>query len=266
MTYEHLNELLKAGRLGAAIEQCTQAVKASPADTNRRRVLFYLLCFMGEYQRAEQQLAVIEVQDASAAIDVTAYKKLLEAEVVRAQLFTKGVWPAFLSGIPDYVEIHLEAVCCLQGQRFEEAKNLVEKASEIRPAFSGELNGQRFEDFQDSDDLLGPVLETIVAGRYTWIPLEQVKSLSISTPTTLSDSLWVAALMVLRNGMEVEVFVPVRYIGSHTSDDERIRLGRATNWQLVGGRELIRGLGQRRFFADTAEYALLDVRTLTFDG
>lgn len=266
MTNEQLNELLRVGRLSAAIEQCTQGVKAAPTDTNQRRTLFCLLCFTGEYQRAEQQLAVIEAQDSSAVMEVTICKKLLAAEAVRAQLFTKGVPPAFLSGIPDYVELHLEAVRCLKGQQFEEAKKLVEKASEIRPAFPGELNGQRFEDFQDSDDLLGPILETIVAGRYTWIPLEQVKCLSISTPTTLSDSLWISVLVRFRNGMEVEVLVPVRYIGSHTSDDERIRLGRATTWELVGDRELARGMGQRRFFADTTEYALLDARTLTFDG
>ena len=46
-------ELLKAGHLLAAVEQLNQEVRARPTDIQRRTVLFELLCFAGDWQRAD---------------------------------------------------------------------------------------------------------------------------------------------------------------------------------------------------------------------
>ena len=61
-------ELLDAGKLSAAIEQLNKEVKARPADGRLRIFLFELVCFAGDYQRADRQLEVIGHQITSAKL------------------------------------------------------------------------------------------------------------------------------------------------------------------------------------------------------
>ncbi|MDQ2667033.1 MAG: tetratricopeptide repeat protein, partial [Gemmatimonadota bacterium] len=55
----HARELFKAGRLDDAIEALGVEVRDNPTDAQRRAFLFELLCFAGNYDRAEKQLTVI---------------------------------------------------------------------------------------------------------------------------------------------------------------------------------------------------------------
>jgi type VI secretion system protein ImpE len=55
-------ELLDAGKLAGAIEAATAEVKANPTDVPRRTTLFELLCFAGDWDRAEKQIDVIGQQ------------------------------------------------------------------------------------------------------------------------------------------------------------------------------------------------------------
>ena len=64
-------ELFDAGKLREAIDAATAEVKASPTDTRRRTFLFELLCFAGEWDRAEKQIDVIGQQSVQAALAVT---------------------------------------------------------------------------------------------------------------------------------------------------------------------------------------------------
>ena len=148
-------ELLDAGKLAAAIEQVTQDVKAHPADVQLRTFLFELLCFAGDHERAEKQLEVIGHQSATAEVGVAAYRSILKAEAARSRLFSDGLKPAFLLDPPAYLRLHLDAVNRLREDRPEEAKGLVEEATELRPSLTGRLDGQAFVDFGDTDDLLG---------------------------------------------------------------------------------------------------------------
>jgi protein involved in temperature-dependent protein secretion len=52
-------ELLDRSELDAAIAAQTQEVKANPGDPARRTFLFELLCFTGDWDRAEKQVDVL---------------------------------------------------------------------------------------------------------------------------------------------------------------------------------------------------------------
>jgi type VI secretion system protein ImpE len=60
---EQAKELVQGGLLHAAIENVTQAVKHDPTDVMLSTVLFELLCFAGDWDRAEKQLDVIGHQE-----------------------------------------------------------------------------------------------------------------------------------------------------------------------------------------------------------
>ncbi|MEJ7712173.1 MAG: hypothetical protein WKF84_20505 [Pyrinomonadaceae bacterium] len=80
-------EMFKAGQLSAAIEELTREVKASPSDTQLRTFLFELLCFAGDWDRADKQLDVIGHQSMQSEIGVQTYRNITKAERDRERLF-----------------------------------------------------------------------------------------------------------------------------------------------------------------------------------
>ena len=52
-------ELFDAGKVREAAKEITNFLRDHPMDTASRTFLFELLCFSGEYVRAEKQLSVL---------------------------------------------------------------------------------------------------------------------------------------------------------------------------------------------------------------
>jgi len=258
-------ELLEAGNLAAAIEQLNHEVSAHPTDSHRRTFLFELLCFAGDYQRATRQLDVLGHQSATAEVGVQVYRNALAAEEARHRLFTQGLQPHFLFPPPPYMHFHLEAVNHLRQNQPAEARAFLEQSERSQPHLSGQMAGQAFGDFRDSDDLLGPFLEVFVQNNYVWLPLAQIKHLTIPPPKRLRDLLWLPATLEAHSGPVGAVFLPVLYAGSSAHADDQIKLGRMTDWQDVG-EGLARGIGQHVFLMDSNDRALLEVREIAFDS
>jgi type VI secretion system protein ImpE len=256
-------ELLDAGHLLAAIEQLNQEVRSHPTDSRLRTFLFELLCFAGDYERAERQLEVIGQQSAPAEVGVQVYRNILTAEQTRRRLFLDGLRPNFLFDPPAYTHLHLEAVNRLRERRPAEAKALLERSEGARPLLEGRLEDHVFGDFCDADDLLGPFLEVIVNGNYAWLPFEHVSHLTISPPRRLRDLLWIPAILESHLGAVGEVFLPVLYVGSSEHGNDHVRLGRMTDWKAVG-EGLALGVGQRLFLVDGVERPMLEVREVAF--
>jgi type VI secretion system protein ImpE len=257
-------ELLDAGHLSAAIEQLSQELRAHPTDSRRRTFLFELLSFAGEYERAARQLDVIGHQSATAEVGVQVYRNILTAEQSRGRLFADGLRPDFLFDPPAYTHLHLEAVNRLRENRPIEAKALLDQSERDRPQLEGRIEGQPFTDFRDADELLGPFLEVIVHANYIWLPFEHIGILTLSPPKRLRDLLWLPARIESPLGAVGEVFLPVLYAGSSTHADDRVRLGRMTDWKPVEDGPVL-GVGQRLFLVDDDERALLEVKEVAFE-
>ena len=71
--------------------------------------------------------------------------------------------------------------------------------------------------------------------------------------------------MVVTGGPDGEVYLPTLYAGSHTSDDEEVRLGRTTEWNGDDG-EPIRGTGQRIYLMGDKDCPIMEVTTLEFSS
>jgi len=256
-------ELLKAGHLAAAVEQLNQEVRSRPSDLQRRTFLFELLCFTGDYQRAERQLDVLGHQSATAEIGVQVYRHILTAEQARQRLFSEGLQPNFLFPPPSYVHLHLEALQQLCEHQPAGVVALLDQSYRSQPLRTGILTGQPFTAWRDGDDLLAPFLEVIVHNKYVWLPFDQIKRLHITTPKRLRDLLWIPATLEARSGPVGEVFLPVLYPDSHRHTDERVKLGRMTEW-IDMGEGVTLGAGQHLFFIDGQDRGILEVRDIEF--
>lgn len=256
-------ELLEANQLSAAVAELTQEVKHHPADSRLRTFLFEVLCFSGDFERAERQLDVIGHQDEKTGIGVEVYRNLIRAESARKKLFDQGLKPTFLADPPPYVTAVLEAINCLREGKLAEAKVLVNQSQEESPSIKCRVNGTEYLTFRDSDDRTASILEVFAQDVYAWVPFAQIVKVTINAPKHLRDLLWVPASMEVMDRPPVDVFLPVLYVGSEQDENDQIRLGRMTDW-IALGEGIAGGLGQKVFVTGDQEKAILEIRDMEF--
>jgi type VI secretion system protein ImpE len=257
-------ELLNQHQLSAAIAELNQDIKRQPTDARLRTFLFELLCFAGDYERAERQLDVIGHQNEKVGIGVEVYKSILRAEAARRRFFDEGIKPTFLFDVPEHVALSVDAQNQLREGHLTEAKALYEQAQRVRTEIRGRLKGQPFMSFRDSDDRLAGILEVIVRDSYIWMPFERIRKVIIAQPKHLRDLLWIPATVEMDDGPVGEVFLPVIYAASELESDDKVRLGKVTEWVDLGG-GLAGGIGQKTFIVDDREVSILELGELEFE-
>jgi type VI secretion system protein ImpE len=252
----------KSGELHKAIDAQMLQVKAHPADQGCRMFLFELCCFAGEWERAKRQIDAISCDEVELAAAVAGYRKLLDAEALRRQLFSSGTRPKFLGEAPEHVLLRLQAVDCLKSCNNAAAAEMLRQACDKAPAIKGELNDKPFECLCDADEIFGTVLEVMSpTGAYFWLPMEQIERLTIEEPRYPRDLLWLPAHLELKNGPNGDVFLPAMYPGSCEQIDEQVQLGRVTDWQQAGDGPVL-GNGARTFLCNDDGIGLLEWREL----
>ena len=225
-------QLFDAGRVRDAEQQLTAYLRDHPNDVGQRTFLFELLCFSGDYDRAEKQLSVLSGGGAHAEMGAVLYYAALHAERTRQQTFEK---------------------------------HLNNKSDAVSP--SGTLNGHTFSSLCDADPDLGAKLEVFAAGAYLWIPFEHIASVEMEPPRRLRDTLWRPAMVSTGpsfRGTDLgEVLIPAIYPFSWKHSDEAVWLGRVTAWAADDAGTAYPS-GQRTWLLDGEEIPFLEVNSLKF--
>jgi type VI secretion system protein ImpE len=226
-------DLFAAGKVSEAIAVLGSWLRDNPADVSQRTFLFELLCFAGQYDRAEKQLSVLSQGSKEAQLGATMYYAALHAEKERNELFRTQAFPA----------------------------------TEASDQLPGMINGKPFKTIRDADPDVGARLEVYGAGAYLWIPFCHIQSISMGPPKHLRDTIWPSAMVQTGptfKGMELgQVIIPGIYPFSWKDPDESIWLGRSTVWYDDDtGRAY--PTGQKVFLVDGEEFPLLELRTLEF--
>jgi type VI secretion system protein ImpE len=225
--------LFQSGKLQEATKALGEEVRNNPLDVKRRIFLFELLCFAGEYDRAEKHLDVIANASQAANIGALLYRSAIHAERTRQRMFEDSSFPQPRKGF----------------------------------AATGSLNTNSFDEFADADPRIGGALEVFVAGSYSWIDLEHIASIEIPRPKRLRDLLWTPAIITTTpeyKAMELgEVLLPVLSPLSWKDSDDSVRLGRLTVWL----EDPIHGeipLGQKLFLAGEEAIPILELGEVKF--
>jgi len=231
-----VQQFLDAGRLDEAIKALTAEVRDNPTDAQRRTFLFELLCFAGDFTRAEKQLDVLAQGGPQAEMGALLYRGALSAEKTRHEMFEKGEYP----------------------KPADDARGV-----QVR----GTVNGKEFHSLSDSDERIGANLEAFAGGSYLWIPFSLLSSIHIQPPKRLRDLLWTPAKVRTSQafqGRELgEVLIPALSPFSWRSPDQAVRLGRATAWEEDTSGE-VHPRGQKLILADDEEWPLLELREVQF--
>lgn len=257
-------ELLQAADPGAALQALTEQVRAKPGDSRLRVFLAQLLCVLGQWERALNQLSVAAELDALAVPMKQVYGEAVRCEGLRAEVFAGKRTPMIFGEPDEWLALLIESLLRIGAGDAAAGEQLRERAFEAAPASSGRIDGTPFEWLADADMRLGPVLEAYVNGRYYWVPFARLAQVKIEPPEDLRDGVWMPAHLSFENGGETLALIPTRYEGTEKSADGALLLARRTEWRERTP-EVWLGLGQRVFSSDAGEHALMDVREIVFD-
>jgi type VI secretion system protein ImpE len=253
---------LQTGDPLAALAALQEQVRAQPADAKLRVFLFQLLCVLGQWERALNQLTVASKLDAGTLAMAQMYGEAVRCEAIRRDVFA-GKKSPMIFGEPDqWLALLIESLLVGGQGDPSRGEQLRQRAFEEAPASPGALNDEPFEWIADADSRLGPVLEAVINGRYYWVPFARLRSVSMEPPEDLRDLIWMPAHLEFANGGESVALIPTRYPDSESSSDGLIALARKTVWEEFAP-DAHRGLGQRLLTTNVGDVPLLEVRTLT---
>jgi type VI secretion system protein ImpE len=254
-------ELYEEGHLENAIQEAIKQVKEHPTDVRSRYLLIVLLCYDGQWEKADRQLQTLSTQHPDTAMTVALLRQLIRGELCRVEFEESGRVPEFATEPSEQIQLHLKASICIREGDTQQASDLLAEAEEKTGPLGGSLNGKEFNGFRDLDDLIAPVFEVLTStGKYYWVPHNEVISLEFPEAKSLSDLLWRPVQLTVLNSPPGAVYMPSLYVGSSKSEDQAIRLGRATDWSSEAGP--CRGSGLRMLMIGEEAVPFMEVRRL----
>lgn len=266
---------LREGKLQDSLAQLQQQVRKEPANPKYRVFLFQLLAVLGQWDRALTQLNVAGELDAGTLAMVQTYREALRCEVLRAQIFAGRRSPMVFGRPEPWIALLIEALRLGAEGRDAESEQVRGEAFAAAPVTAGSITVAAapeepseptpFAWIADADPRLGPVLEAVINGRYSWVPFHRVRTIVVETPADLRDVVWTPVQLTLANGGQTVALIPTRYPGSEASADPLLRLARKTEWSEPAAGSPV-GLGQRMLATDAGEYPLMDIRRIDLDS
>ncbi|MEZ6062308.1 MAG: type VI secretion system accessory protein TagJ [Planctomycetaceae bacterium] len=259
----HPVELFQSGKLSEAVTAATEAVRKKPTDLHARSTLCEVLCFAGDLERADKQLDAVATIDPEAMVGASMLRHLIRSEISRREVFSEGRVPELVEKPSEALQKRMQALLLIREGDAGKASALLAEAEELEVPVCGKLNGSDFEGIRDMDDLLGPVLEVFTAtGNYYWIPFSQIHSLELDKVTNLTDMLWRGATIEATGDISGRIHIPAIYFGSEKHEDERVRIGRSTEWLQSSDDAPVRGAGQKEFLVGDDAVAVMEIRSL----
>ncbi len=253
---------LKAGDPAGALAHLQEQVRAQPEDAQLRVFLFQLLCVLGQWERALNQLSVASTLDPAALAMAQMYGDAVRCEPVRREVFDGRKSPMVFGEPDQWLALLIESLLLAGQGRLAESHELRARAFDAAPTTGGDIDGRPFEWIADADSRLGPVLEAIINGRYYWVPFARLARIDLEAPEDLRDVVWMPAHLAFENGGESLALVPTRYAGSETADDMTLAMARKTLWSEAAA-DVHFGLGQRILTTDAEDVPLMDIRRIT---
>src|SRR3954467_1851512 len=170
---------LKEGDPRAALARLQEDVRARTSDAKLRVFLFQLLCILGQWDRALNQLKVASELDPIALPMAQMYGEAVRCELIRDEVFDGRKSPMVLGEPEQWLALLIESRLLAGRGEGTHSEELRLQAFEEAPTSSGPTHARPFEWMADADSRLGPVLEAIINGRYYWLPFARVSAVTM---------------------------------------------------------------------------------------
>jgi type VI secretion system protein ImpE len=233
-------------------------------------MLCQLLCFSGDWSKADTQLSTIIQQDPEMAIGVGLIRQLIRAEVSRRQFYFEGGTPELIGDPSPALEAILKALLATREGEEEELIRQTSMINQTCPLISGTVNNEPFELGRDLDDLLQGFAEVLTSnGKFFLIPWASINTISFRAPERLQDQIWRSASIEAAGDINGEVYLPTRYCSSPEASNslsETLLMGTETNWATPVERGPTQGEGLKMFAFGEQAYSIMELNNLSFSN
>jgi type VI secretion system protein ImpE len=220
---------LRAARLQDTLTDLQGQVRKDPSNPRHRVFLFQLLCVLGDWDRARDQLKVLAELDPGSLALVHVYGAAIGCELFRREVFAGTRTPLVLGEPLPWVALLVQALAA-GASGGADVGALRADALEQAPAVTGTIDGHAFEWLADADSRTAPVFEAMIDGKIT--AARGIRSVVIEPPADLRDVAWPPAHLVPANGGEAAARCP-RAIRGRSPTPPAHPLGRKTEGDEV---------------------------------
>jgi type VI secretion system protein ImpE len=251
--------------LASQLQDLQSQIKRDASSAKLRTHLFQLLCVMGHWQRALEQLQLCAQLDAKALPMAQMYREAIRCEMFRGEVFAGKRTPQVMGKPPEWIGLLIEALRHDGSGQASTAAAMRAQAMDAAEPAACSVDGASCEWLMDGDSRLGPVCEVFTNGQYYWLPFESCAGIQIDPPTDMRDLVWSSAVVLLPNEGRIPALIPTRYPEPAQLDPEsadQLRQSRATHW-MENAPGVWFGAGQRVWMSDVGEHAILDTRTIS---
>lgn len=250
------------GNLRSAIAEINEEIKCDATNIAKRSFLMELLCIAGDLDRASKQLDTLTQQSPHHSINMTIIRQLIRAELTRRECFNEGRLPEFVGELTRDLHYRIQAITEIRRGNFTTANEILKTAEQQFPNLTGYCNLKSFSAFRDLDDICAYIFEAFTSnGKYYWIPIDKVKTITFSLPTRPLDLLWRTAEIEIIDGPEGTIHIPATYYSWKNDLNDALKLGQETVWR---GNGPIFGLGQRTFLVGDNDMPMMNIKSLKF--
>ncbi len=254
-----LSQYIQAGQLTSALAFLKEKIKVSPKDLTLRSLLVELLCVQGEYERADQQIETLVVQNPSFAFSGKQLRQLIRAAKHRQEVLMQGRLPQWIEKPNAAINGQVKALTHAIAEKFADAAKEVNKLNKSESALKGSLNGAPFVGLRDLDDRTAYVIELLALnGEYYWVPFNMIKSMVFDASKELISLIWKPVFVTFNNGLEQNFYFPATYVNNELNDLQL--LGQETVWAERQG--FVQGRGQKMFLIGDDAISANEIKTL----
>ena len=235
-------------------------LKQRPNDTAARTLLFQVLLFQGELEKAGKHLEALTQLASDRGPALMQCMSLLHSEMERLAVLSFSLLPSYLPETPGYFN---RLYPCFQAGEIREGRAINAEATTQVPRVRGTVNGQDFDGVRNADDLLARALGIFAHDGYVWVPFEAIREILMEPPANLLDLFWIPVSVTTWSGLSINGYLPVLYPFSWQHADPMVQMGRMTDWSSEPG-GLVRGRGQQIFLFGERDLPLLEIRQVSF--
>ena len=262
---DSFSEQYNEGNIEGCLNQLVQEIKQNPDEHFKRMLFGQMLCIAGDYERADKQLDLLSTLEPKYVMEVANWRNLIRAAQHRKDFYEEGRPPEAIGELTPRMEKHIEAIAALRTNDADAFAKVLEEAEGLRQQTKGSWNddSKAFDDFRDLDDLNGGFMEVLAPnGKYYWIANESISSVVFEETKLPIDYLWRKAALVLNDGTQGEVYIPVTYVNTETDQQ---RLARETDWQQYQSTQAMRGYGQKTYLVGDEAVSILEINSIEFE-
>ena len=148
---------LKEGRLEESLAGLLEDIRRKPEDVTLRLFLFQLAAVLGQWDRCQTQLRLVETLGPETQWLGKVFQQVVQAEFVRSQVFAGKLAPLLFGEPEEWMGWFVQALTLVNQGSLAQAKALREQALEAAPANAGTVNGRPFAWIMDADPRTGTV-------------------------------------------------------------------------------------------------------------